>query len=354
MKKILFLTTILAVALFTACTQNETDETAVSLTELYANLAVTEPLKADKDSVNFFNGNNVVFTARWNKLAYWTLTIKGRKNGNSRTITGRSRYLDGNNATWNGTTDQLPIFTDGDTCDAYLMFSDASFKDTLRTTVRISKARNLLPPGAVLLTSFDQGNFDQYRATSGGDSVAFSNISTRLLPGGRRLNAAQGTRFYNMGGRDYSNDYYIGALTLPPGVLGTGITSFGLPADTSKLYFNVFVYGEGRPNTQLTIGFGEDDSEPYNNTYQDSREDGFGRGIIVDWVGWRLVSFAYNQTALPTFRPATGINGNNRHEPNRLAQVAFTLISVPNGGAAGPAVCAIDYPVFTVGKPLEY
>jgi hypothetical protein len=355
MKKIILLINTLVLVAFASCTKNEVDDNAVTLNEQYAPLAIKETLKADKDSVNFSQNESVVFTAKWNKKATWNLNIIGRKSKSVRTYTGYGRFLDATTSVWNGTTNQLPMFVQGEVVDVLLNFpNDNSLKDTLKTVVKIIKVRNLLPVSGVLITDFETGNIDQFKTQSGGDSVGSGTLTNFLRPGGRFVTALQGSKFYVMGGRDFSNDYYIAALTLPASVLGSGNQTFGLPSDTTGLYFNCFIYGEGRANTQLAFGFAEDDQEPYNSTFNRNSEDQYGFGVTVDWVGWKLVSIPYNLCNISTNQGADGQNGNKIREPNRIVRVAITLVSVPNGGAAGPAIAAIDYPIFTIGKPLEY
>jgi hypothetical protein len=320
-------------------------------------IQILQALAPSKQEVNFFRRDSVFFTVRFNKFAKWKLVLKGRTSKSQKTITGSSRYLDVSNSVWYGTTDSLPVFAAGEYVDAQVIlpsYPEDSTNPMLFTSLRIADngARLLLPANAVLISDFE--NFPAegaawYHETDNGDSPLDFRIEN-----GR---AAEGQKSYKMYGKDVNRNYFVGTWhfrtpIVKPSMLSSNGKWFNLPADSNAVWFNVMVFGTGTAGTQFGVTFGEDENG--DGVYDEKIEDGYAASVQVTWTGWRLVSFRYGlnaQVALPTYRPAFGINGNHKREPNHLVQIDMGSTAVPNGSTV---YCNADYAVFTVGGPLVY
>ena len=307
--------------------------------------------KPDSTFVDFDKAGTVYFKAKFNRIATWTLKLKGTQSGAQSSISGVSSYLDAANAQWTGRVDTLPSFLDGETISVTLILPDSSYPQSSFVLVHKPKPDNSVK--SLLITDFEPGNliFGSNNIQPG-DSATFKRTSDTSKP---FTHAGEGHWYFDISGQEasYRNDYYIGAYTIPASYSDKSQLYFPLHTSADSLYFNVMVYGAGRANTNLAIQFQEDDKFPYAGVFKPAVNDMYVQNINVNWTGWKLVSIRYSDTRTVNYYPGPGQNGNRIHEPEKIANIVFSLSTNPSGFNAGPAISKIDYPIFTFGAPFK-
>jgi hypothetical protein len=106
-KSIYFL--LFASLVYTSCKVDDEFE-GPSLVDLYGEFTLVTPLDITNRDVNFSTGESTAFTASFSKNVDWTIEVKGLQSGAVKRFTGFSNVIDATNATWNGTTTDLPKF----------------------------------------------------------------------------------------------------------------------------------------------------------------------------------------------------------------------------------------------------
>ena len=134
MNKKITILVLLAITLSVSCRKNTTDFDGPSINDIYSNFKVLETFKADRDSVNFTIGQNVVFSGKFNKIVDWTITIKGAISKSTKVLKGTSKNIDASNATWNGSASKFPVFTQ-ENCTIQLTIKDVN--DTFTVAEKI-------------------------------------------------------------------------------------------------------------------------------------------------------------------------------------------------------------------------
>ncbi|MFM7024259.1 MAG: hypothetical protein ACKOXB_14905 [Flavobacteriales bacterium] len=346
-----------------------------------ADFAMLAPFAAVNPSVNFSINESEVFTAEFSEEVTWKITLKGLSSGATKSYNGFSKKLDASNNLWTGKHEGLYFFRSGEKVLASLTFlgSDILFTDT----VDIVYARSWDIPGKIVTAltlekaayspeyQFYDGPadyFPTYKVTNPFKGGVLSDMSTAdnnrieallrdtegdVIPT-EIAGSIEGDKLYRLAGQDgiytgtgYS-DYFIG---------GTGLAKgpYGLDSVASNVYFNIYVYGLGDPNTKFVMNFGEDDNK--NGAFDEGnqsenyavKEDEYTYGIPVTWTGWKLVSVKYSDLVLSA-DGAKAINGNKKLEPHKLKKLGFVLLSLSKGGKAS---VRFDFGVFTMGKPFN-
>jgi hypothetical protein len=348
---------------------------------------ILAPFAAINPSINFSLNEIENFTAAFSEKVTWKITLKGLSSGAVKVYNGFSKNLDATNTEWTGKHDGLHFFRTKEKVVASLTFlgSDLLYTDT----IYIVYARNWDVPGQVITAlTFEKGAlsteytffdgpftpFPTYKATfankGGVNSDMLLNSNNEIekvlrdidgdtiaeeIPG-----SIEGDKLYRMGGQDgiytgsgYS-DYFIGGAGLPSAPKGH---LYDLDSNANNVYFNIYVYGTGDPNSKLVINFDEDDN--LNDTADAGGqvdnyvifEDEYSWGIQVDWKGWKLVSTKYSDLQLS----ADGVKAKSKHgngiqEPHLISKIGFVLLSTAKGGKAS---VRFDFATFTMGKPFN-
>ena len=96
MKKYLFLASFFAfsLAIFSSCRKDTTTFDGPNIEETLGTFRILENFKSSKDSVAFASAENVNFTAKFNKVANWTITVTGKLSKAKKIITGQSKNID--------------------------------------------------------------------------------------------------------------------------------------------------------------------------------------------------------------------------------------------------------------------
>ncbi len=303
------------------------------------NLSIVEPLSADKSTVNFSEGETVTFSAIFLSKVNWVLQIKGHSTHITRTFSGTGTRVDVTNALWKGEADH-PSFKE-ETVTAILRFPDYPADSSL-VTLLITGTKNITTPG-ILVNDFESGitGFTTY----GEPGEVMSNTIDS--------DPALGGKYYNLTGVDLNGNFFIGIGGFPASASYAPAIHYPVPhVALDEVYFNCYVYGSGDPSTQVSFDFQEDDEEDANpGVYDDAGDDTWSKGFIVDWKGWKLVSFRMSETTRST-QASFGGSGNGIQEIHRILKVQVVLLSIDN--TTRPVKAIIDYPVFTIGGPFIY
>jgi hypothetical protein len=324
---------LLGTAMLASCKRDNKQFEGPSLVDLNGPFGMVKPFTATKTVVDFSKGESVIFGAEFTKQCNWTISIYGDLSKARKIITGKSRQIDASNGVWNGTTTVLPAFRT-EPCRAVLKIEGVSDSFTLNVGVN-----GLRVPQGLMIADFETGLNPKWNTfIQSGANMDFKVKSDAFSVKGNYLNMA-GTVTW---------DWLIGLIDFPASAYGANtFTVSNIPED---VYFNCLIYGD--PNvanpSRVLFQFKEDDNS--NNVFDVAADDQFDKEIIVNWQGWKLVSFKYSDLIhLVNGQPAPN-NGNNRHNPNRAVTISMLHLANPSMGAGSTK---IDYLIFTEKTPLE-
>jgi hypothetical protein len=325
----------LAISLFGACRKKQTTFAGPSIDEIFSEFTVVEAFKADKDSVNFTTGNNVIFSAKFNKIVDWKITITGAKTKGVKVISGTSKIIDASNATWNGSISKLPMFGI-ENCEAKLTIKDIT--DTFTINEKITGTKKI---NGFILADFETGLSSKWtKFIQTGANMDFQVKADSLAP--------EGLKYLNMAGT-VNWDYLIGLIDFPASAYGTALTTLPLNTNPSSVYFNCMVYGTSSANPSIIL-FQFKEDENADGTFVPASEDQYDYEIKVDWEGWKLVSVKYSDiTSLVNGAPASP-KGNGLHNADKISKVSMLHLANPSNGFASSK---LDLVMFTENVPLQ-
>jgi hypothetical protein len=334
MTKNLSILLLVVIALFAACRKKQTTFAGPSINDIFSSFTVLETFKADRDSVNFTTGSNVVFNAKFNKIVDWKITITGATSKGVKIISGTSKAIDATNATWNGSITKLPLFGT-ENCEAKL-----TIKDVVDTFVVAEKIVGTKKLNGFIVADFEGGlNVKWPKFIQTGANMDFQVKADTLAP--------EGKKYLNMAGT-VNWDYLIGYVDFPATAYGTPVT-FPLNANPDAVYFNVMIYGVPNTNPSIVL-FQCKEDENADGTFVPESEDQYDYEIKVDWEGWKLVSIKYsNIPSLVNGQPATA-KGNGLHNPNKLSVIRLLHLANPSNGFASSK---LDLMMFTENSALQ-
>lgn len=314
------------------CSEEEEFE-GPSLNDLYGSFMIIEPLDITDRSVGFSSGETTVFTAQFSKQVNWKVAIKGLSSGAMKEINGFSNALNVENARWNGTTTSLPMFR-AEECAVELTFE--SEPDTLRDTLTVTSGR---VNEGFLLSDFENG------FPAGWTSFVQSGANMTFIVQNNN-NAAQGTRYYDMGGT-VNWDWLKGMFEIPASVYGA--PRFDLNSNPDAVYFNAMLFKPPAISNSLVLfQFREDDNQ--DGVYSSSSEDMYSIEVDPTVDGWTLLSAKYaDLQTLINGAPAAAI-GNGIREPHKCMRVSVLFLANPSSGYTQGY---IDYLIFTENGPLQ-
>lgn len=335
MIKNIFLLILMALfAGIVSCRKNKTDFDGPSINDIFSNFKMLENFKADRDSVNFSTGQKVVFSARFNKVVNWTITIKGATSKSVKQITGTTKTIDASNATWDGSTSKFPMFTT-ENCTATLTIQDVA--DTFTVNEKIVGTKKI---NGFIVADFESGLKPGWvRFAQSGANMDFQIKTDTLAP--------EGKKYMNMAGT-VNWDWLIGLLDFPASAYGTAKT-LSLNTNPDAVYFNCLIYGVPSVNPSLVLfQFREDENA--DGVINANTDDEYDYQVNVDWVGWKLVSVKYKDMGyLVNGVPATP-KGNGLHNPDKIGKISMLHLANPNDGFASSK---LDLMVFTDNAPLQ-
>ncbi len=334
---------LLLAGLLTLASCRDLQPEGPELVDIFGEFFIVSELESDRTEVDFSAGETVEFSAELSVRTPWTLTIRSLATGARKIIEGNEKLIMGDVARWNGSVTFAPLFSAGEQVVASLSFAEYPDSTMRSDTILITGARPL-PTDGILLSDFEDPDqvFETFSEFSFEET---SNGIESLFP------AAIGENYWYMFGRDNNRSVFVCGMRLTATNSAQGTPLYEFPTDNEdKVWFNVFVFGTGAPNTQMVIDFQEDDN--LDGTYVPSQEGTYNYLINVDWTGWRIVSFPYSATALSTNGGLGNIDANGRREVDRIIALQFILLSA--GGQNENAVgFGMDYPVFSINGPFE-
>jgi hypothetical protein len=131
---------------------------------------------------------------------------------------------------------------------------------------------------------------------------------------------------------------------------GTGDNYFIFNTDNpKKVFFNAYVYGFGDNKAELSVEFQEDDNK--DGIYQPAEEGTYNYRMNVNWLGWKLVSFSYDDSKISTSGGFGNADRNGKKELDRIIAVQFLLLS--QAGTSGVTRVGLDFASFTYFTPFQ-
>ncbi len=312
------------------------------LIDIFGEFYIIRPLTQDRNSVDFSAGQTVEFSAELSVRTPWSLSIRSIETGARKIITGNEKLIMGDVARWNGSVTFAPLFSAGEHVVATMTFSAFPDSTMVSDTILITGSRPL-PEGGILVSDFEDPD-QVFETFSEFQFEETSNGIESLFP------AAIGDNYWYMFGRDNNRSVFVCGMRITA-TSAQGTPVFEFPTENEdKVWFNVFVFGAGAPNTQLVIDFQEDDN--LDGVYVPSQEGTYNYLINVDWTGWRIISFPYSATALSTNGGLGNIDANGKREVDRIIAIQFILLSAA-GQNDNPVGFGLDHAIFSINGPFE-
>jgi hypothetical protein len=331
MKNALFALLAFVLFAFGGCKRDTDNFDGPSLIDRFGDFAVVADFSANREEVNFSEGETVIFSAEFNKNVDWVIEITGTVSGAVKRITGFDRIIDDENATWNGSTTNLPFFR-AEPCTVTLKVpEEPEFEQSLE--IEVLGGRNY--PGNVFI------DFE----TDPGQNLTVGNVEFELTPASGRRNdfiAAQEEYYDFLEGTDnVVTNFFVGLIDIHAQVAGS--TYAPLPTTVpSQLYFNAFLWHDSSPHGIAVIQFIVDSNN--SGAFEDGQDavyqlDG---DFPLNWNGWRHIHHPMS---------AVGISSDDLQ---KLVAIRVLLISNNNTQSNPPTAVrfGIDYLTFTQGGPL--
>jgi hypothetical protein len=348
-------------------------------------------------SIDFTAGTCNVLANFSDRVTY-TVTFKGLSSGAVKMYTGVDNKLDASTigGKWNGSHDGLYFFRTGESVEVLVTFLRSDYN--LKGTITIIKARDFYTGNPNLIALGGLNNSYENNTNPGNFPSQFSFSNS--LPDGRghandtlaayltlpdpynhgiipfpNIKAIDGVNVLRFSGiSNQSDGFFVGGIQHRAGNPG-GSSSFVLPeswSDPSQIYFNIYVYGNGKGNTLVNLEFDESDSSNAHNDYSLPKDtlkaacdapatalnsfdydpctdDGWVYPLTVNFTGWRLISVKYSDFP-KSVSLKNGGNGNGIKEPKRVARIQMGVVASP--AFALTDVC-LDYGVISYGAPFD-
>lgn len=301
-----------------------------NLVDRFGPFTLLADLEVNRTTVDFAAGQAVRMTAQFNKNINFVIRITGQESGAVKIIEAFGRQLDETNAVWRGGTTELPFFRE-EMCLIELIIPE----ENLTQSVMVEVVGTRVYEGS-LFADFE---------SSLGNNVELGNFEFELTPNtGVRTdgNSAEGNSYYLMEGTDnVLRNFFCGLHVIKSSVTGSEYA----PVPTTvpeDLYFNAFLYSDGRPHTIAVIEFVFDSND--NGAYDDTdalfKLDG---DFPINWTGWRQISHTMADI------------GMTEEQVSKIVGIRLVLISDDNSQPTPPLEVAfgIDFMTFTSGGPLE-
>jgi len=298
------------------------------LNDRFGPFAFTEDLALSQSSVDFSTGQTTFITAAFSKNVNWVVRITGQESGAVKLIEGFSNRLEEENATWNGTTTDLPLFRD-ETCTVELIVPG---EDSISQSVQVEVTGSRLYEGSVAIDFETNPGANLFLGNFEFDLTDRTGIQSDIP-------AAQGSNYYLFEGSDaVVPNNFAGLIRIFPGV--NGLTYFDMPTTVPESsYFNFMLYGDGAPNTIAVIQFFTDTNG--DGEYTDGTDQSFELGAFnVDHGGWKLVS------------EPMATAGMSQAQLEQIVCIQVLLIHATQGGSELVRF-GMDYLTFTQDQPLQ-
>lgn len=318
---------------FTGCERDDEEPVGPNLQDRFGPFAVLTDLTVSRDSVDFAAGQNVAFNAEFNKNVNWVITVTGLESGAQLTIEGFSRIISSENAVWTGRTSQLPFFK-AEPCSIELTVpeEDPEYMGTAEVTVVEPRVYS-----GSLYTDFEEGPGQNISIVNPEfELTGNSGISNIITP-------AQGDFFLLMEGTDnVVPNYFVGLTELSPKMNGNTYVEFPTTVP-ENLYFNFFLYNDGRQHGVAVIQFHYDSND--NGVFDDGPDETFqlDGDYPLNFTGWRKFSHTVADMGIP------------QDQLDKIVMIRVLLISIRDTQPSPKeqVQLGLDYVIFTNGAPFE-
>lgn len=348
MKNQVFIIALLSTILILGCRKDEIE--GPELQDIFGEFEVLEPLTVSTTEVDFANGQSVSFNAKLSIRTDWQLHIIGSQSGGRKVIEGRERDITGEVARWRGDITFAPLFAT-EPCEVYMTFTD--YPDTL-----FAEDINILdikPESEVDLlvsdfaTGAGWGTFAEAAAQNQHiNGTYFVQDPSSDLPSFIEVSAPEGNGHWRM---TYDNDasiFICGINTLSSSAIDASGDYLNLgTTNPDNVYINMLVHGFGDGNTRFSLGLQEDDN--LDGSYDRFTEGTYNTEIVVDWVGWKVVSIPLSDFNLSTVGGFGNIDGTGQQDIDRIISLEFLLLAAE--GSTGFVGYGLDYINFTQFTP---
>ena len=165
-------------------------------------------------------------------------------------------------------------------------------------------------------------------------------------------------------------DYYIGRMATPSlrdpdisqylygGINLSDTLNRVHKLDASKIYFNVFIYGNADGST---VNYTIKEDENNDGAGNEVDDESYSYSIKIDFLGWKRFSipysnFVYTQYKIQPPNPRKGeledgTFANFKQDPHKILQVQFSLVA-PKLGGSGRVI--VDNPIISWDGPMKY
>jgi hypothetical protein len=320
----------LVLMMVSACDHDTDTFDGPSLIDRFGPFVLIDSLKASSSSADFGAGQTVYFTAKFNKRINWVVEITGQQSGAVKRITGFSSELGPDDATWDGTTTDLPLFR-VEPCVAKLLIPE---EDSVINNLNLNILSSRVYEGSL---------FANFEANS--PNIVVRNFEFEFTPASGVSDlfpAGEGQKSLLLQGTDgVVDNYFVGLVEILAPI--TGAQFIPMPGNAPEdVYFNAFIYGTGDPYTIAIYDFYSDADG--NGQYNANIDRQFTTGNIpVTWTGWRLYSLKMSELGITEAQMAQLVGmrvvliSDNNSQPTPRVQVSF----------------ATDFLTFTKNQPIK-
>ncbi len=316
---------LISIISFTGCQRETDDFLGNEVIKAPDGFSITTGLAASTSNADFAV-SPVDFTATLSDKVSWQISITGLSSGAKKTIYGVSNSIDATVASWDGASDNIYHFRNGETVTAILSVTGSDLTDTVTLAIISTKVF-----AGTLVADYDGAGTvttNWWESFKPGELISVSeDYSDIVVP--------QGTECLHLKGEDVSPDGFIGQSG-HSGVAGFDFSSFGLPGDPDSVYFNCYVNGSVGTELEFRMvqtvgGAGEGDEYSYY--------------IPITWSGWKLISVKYSN-----FVNTLNANATPGQSGEYITRIKFVIRALTAGDEAE---ANIDYPIFTINKGFE-
>ncbi|MDB4835389.1 hypothetical protein OAH12_02260 [Cyclobacteriaceae bacterium] len=282
-------------------------------------------ISVNNQNPDFESGDNVYFTGNFRQTTTVKIQIVGQNSGAIKTIQVNTDQLNISNTLWlGGHTSTLGF--DVEPCIATISFFGS--ENTITKHINIASLPTFENSKTIPLSS---NGFEQMGPPS---TVwpSYGEITSEMIP-------AQGANSWKVPYSQNRPYIYIGEDYHPTN------TFYNLPEDPSRVWFNIYVYGNGDPSSNFFLEFKEADEA--HTSYQDGKDDGVQAFVNLAHTGWKLFSFKYSDLKFSNVT-AFGGSGNKVKEPHKIQRTTFNFEGTGHDGTF-----YFDLPIFTVDGPFD-
>lgn len=359
-----------------------------------SNFSFLTEISASDTTWNFDSIPTIQFVSKFSEEVNYTLSIKGLSSGAEKVFTGVSDQLE--NAKWDGSSSNIHFFSSKEEVLAEVTIMGTTKTTSMIDSLDVAKGYHTYPVSDstslvttingikhIVLDDLDQGT-DSTNTYGDMGSFYVADAADEMVGFGFDSKVkVQGSSSFRMEGEDVNHNGWCGGMN------SENLCDYYLVASTNELlidsglseddlYFNLFVYGTGKPSTSIQLKIFEWDLDsvqinadsvaytrnreelrnalfeskgnPPKIVYDQSVNDGYIYNFGVEWTGWRLVSVPYSWFK-PNQDPLTGGAGDRVKESWRICGMAISLLSDPSTGEHVETY--VDYVTATVGGQFQ-